>query len=175
MKTAIVFLVLLPFHTLAGFFDNMKEYVETFEAVTQTVKESLTPGECKYSCRRGLKKVNNKNHAPSSNGCGSFGVEIDLSHIPNLSNCCDKHDICYDECGNSKTSCDSQFQNCLIHTCDKLKKKNHFKKSNSVITVDACKITANIVYEGVTKLGCSSYLKAQKNACSSIFPTRNEL
>ena len=178
MNITLFFLVFLPFHALAGFFDDVKEAVETIEAVTQTVKEitnSLKPGKCRYSCRRGLKKVTNKNHVPSSNGCGSFGIEVDFSHIPNLTKCCDKHDLCYDECGNPRKSCDFQFHNCLIHTCDKLKKKSQSKKSSSLITVDACQITANIVYESVTKLGCSSYLKAQKNACSCVFPTRNEL
>lgn len=68
----------------------------------------------------GAKTTRNRNHVPSSNGCGPLGFEIDKQYLPlqEMTSCCDKHDICYDTCNSGKEKCDVDFQRCLYNYCD---------------------------------------------------------
>lgn len=42
----------------------------------------------------------NRYYQPSSNGCGSLGLNINTEYLPaiEMENCCNAHDICYDTC-----------------------------------------------------------------------------
>ncbi|CAH1795251.1 unnamed protein product [Owenia fusiformis] len=110
---------------------------------------------CKFECPNGETPVPNKGHVPTSNGCGSFGIQFDTSAIPKMVECCDKHDHCYDTCNKLRSDCDKKFQKCLLNKCEKLKSKEQ----------KACKSTAQLMSSGSAALGCESYLQSQKNAC----------
>lgn len=74
----------------------------------------------------GQKPVRNRNHIPSSDGCGSLGFEISTEYLPieQMTKCCDNHDICYDTCNSGKEVCDLEFKRCLYNYCDTYKSVN---------------------------------------------------
>jgi hypothetical protein len=49
---------------------------------------------CPFLCPPGQVIKPNPKHVPSSNGCGSSGFQVKSNH--GLSDCCDRHDHCYD-------------------------------------------------------------------------------
>ena len=72
----------------------------------------------------GVTPVPDRYHTPSSDGCGSLGLEIKSDHFPigAMTKCCDQHDICYDTCKSNKELCDVEFRRCLYKYCDTHKK-----------------------------------------------------
>ena len=54
--------------------------------------------------------------SPTSNGCGSYDVNVNFANVDNLSGfntCCNAHDICYNTCSTTKSVCDETFYACL--------------------------------------------------------------
>lgn len=141
--------------------DDMIEKLDddsVFDDVLNTV-DDLSKGDCKYGCKKGAKPVPREGHVPKSNGCGSFGIQLDTSALPQMTKCCDAHDHCYDTCNKDRDQCDNDFKKCLDDMCEKLKPditKNQY---------EGCKETANLIYGGTTALGCAPYLTAQEKAC----------
>lgn len=171
----LLLLMIICSFTHGSLLENLQEGMKFVSNVIDTAKHAnKQTGECLFKCKNGLHKVADHSHTPSSNGCGSLGIDVDLSHIPKLTSCCDRHDYCYDKCGKERDECDSKFHDCLLNTCDRLNNKKKVKK-HSFVTIDTCKLTANIIYESVTALGCNSYLKAQKKACMCVWKSRDEL
>nr|XP_002737263.2 PREDICTED: uncharacterized protein LOC100368483 [Saccoglossus kowalevskii] len=109
----------------------------------------------------GAKPEKNPNHKRTSNGCGSMGLEIDTESMPEMTRCCDRHDICYDTCGNNRNECDDRFKKCLDKMCKMYKDEKKLSKQQ----LSGCKTTTDLMYAGTVGLGCKSYLEAQKNAC----------
>ena len=50
------------------------------------------------------------------NSLGVFFDKDDLSR-PEMVDCCNEHDLCYDTCGSDKEECDLRFKKCLYNTC----------------------------------------------------------
>ncbi|XP_063244175.1 group XIIA secretory phospholipase A2 [Bacillus rossius redtenbacheri] len=117
--------------------------------------------DCKFKCPGDVKPVKNKFHTPSSNGCGSLGVEISNEYLPvgDMTSCCDEHDLCYDTCNSGKELCDYEFKSCLYKICDKYGKS----VGNSAVTT--CKTATKLLFVGTLALGCKSYLDSQQQAC----------
>ncbi|KAK7111601.1 hypothetical protein V1264_011207 [Littorina saxatilis] len=124
---------------------------------------------CFYECSNGAEPVAKRNHIPKSNGCGSFGIQLDTTHVPGIGKCCDKHDICYDTCNHQKEDCDKEFQACLMKICNAM--KTHVSKD----VYNGCKSTADIMYVGTMALGCKPYRDSQKDACTCSRRRKNEL
>jgi secretory phospholipase A2 len=74
---------------------------------------------------------------------------------PEIENCCNQHDICYDTCKNGKIGCDNTFRSCMMNACG----------SGFSASVLKCKAYAEGLYLAVDNLGCPAYIKAQSNAC----------
>ena len=87
--------------------------------------------------------------------------QFDTSEYPGFTECCNKHDICYDTCNKERSSCDKNFKECLKDSChhDTLIKKHSRKK------LSECEGIADVMYAGTMGLGCGSFLEAQRNAC----------
>lgn len=49
------------------------------------------PSRDKPLCGTGLKPVPKEGHEPHSNGCGSYGMQVDTSQLPGFEECCDVH------------------------------------------------------------------------------------
>ncbi|KAL4239619.1 hypothetical protein ACF0H5_000428 [Mactra antiquata] len=129
---------------------------DAVEALTDMFGE-----ECNYKCENGNSPISKPGHVTSSNGCGSYGIKIDVEDLPGMETCCDNHDICYDTCNNKRKTCDKTFKTCLNNMCDKIKALQLSKVSHK-----ECKMAADMMYSGSVALGCDSYLKAQENACT---------
>ena len=72
---------------------------------------------------------------PSSNGCGSYLITINLSNYNILNGfnaCCNLHDICYNDCFSNKKVCDTNFYDCLKIAATN-RNETHFKKSSNII------------------------------------------
>jgi len=106
--------------------------------------------------------MRNKLHTPSSDGCGSLGMQISTEYLPapEMAKCCDAHDICYDTCNNDKELCDLDFKRCLYKYCDTFE-----KGPAGDIIIKGCKGTAKMLFTGTMTLGCKSYLDSQQRAC----------
>lgn len=104
----------------------------------------------------------NKLHVPSSDGCGSLGVNIDTDYLPapEMAKCCDAHDICYDTCNSDKELCDLDFKRCLYKYCDSFE-----KGPAGDVLIKGCKAAAKMLFTGTMTLGCKSYRDAQQRAC----------
>lgn len=106
--------------------------------------------------------MKNKQHTPSSDGCGSMGMKISSEYLPSteMGTCCDSHDLCYDTCNSDKELCDLDFKRCLYKYCDT------FEKSTAGdVLIKGCKAAAKMLFTGTMTLGCRSYLDAQERAC----------
>ncbi|KAK7020610.1 hypothetical protein SK128_025282 [Halocaridina rubra] len=135
------------------------KFVENF--IDSTVDE-----DCIYTCKKGRIPVPNVNHIPDANGCGSLGVFFDKDDLPRpeMVECCNEHDICYDTCNSDKELCDSKFKACLYNSC----KSN--EKLMDTFTFKTCKGGAKLLYTATMALGCASYKDAQHNACECVDP-----
>jgi len=53
----------------------------------------------------------------SWNGCGSYDFRVNFSSYDNLDGfnaCCNSHDICYNNCAQTKADCDKKLHECLL-------------------------------------------------------------
>ena len=57
-------------------------------------------------------------------------LQLDTSSLPQMTECCDAHDLCYDTCNKVRDKCDNDFKMCLEIMCEKLKRditKNQYE------------------------------------------------
>ncbi|XP_061169064.1 group XIIA secretory phospholipase A2-like [Saccostrea echinata] len=139
---------------MEGMFDKVGDMLGELVDSLDTINSP-----CKFKCPNGVIPKERKNHIRSSNGCGTFGIEIDTSSVPLMTSCCDDHDFCYDKCNNDKEKCDNDFKTCLLNMCKKM--KNGLKSDE----YEGCKATAELMFTGTNMLGCNSYKEAQAKAC----------
>jgi len=118
-------------------------------------------GDCEFKCPANINPKKNPLHNPSSNGCGSFGIEVDVSKYPGMDHCCYVHDICYDTCNSGRDECDESFKDCLKDTCHHVAILKKFNNKQ----LDKCDQVADIMHSGTLGLGCTAYTEAQRNAC----------
>lgn len=111
---------------------------------------------CEFSCPKGTEKVKNPKHVASSNGCGSYGIQIVMDNFPKITRCCNEHDYCYGTCGSSKQQCDKAFKQCIRRLCDTAN-DNAFEKT--------CKSLAKVFFGGTAVFGCPAFVSAQETAC----------
>lgn len=122
----------------------------------------LFGNECIYKCKNGNQPKPKVGYKVSSNGCGSYGIKVDVDEIPGMEDCCHAHDHCYDTCNAQRTTCDKNFKQCLQNTCVKLKSSKAKKK----VSDKDCRTAADLLYSATAALGCDPFLKSQENACS---------
>ncbi|KAK8723516.1 hypothetical protein OTU49_011753 [Cherax quadricarinatus] len=187
MMLVVTLMTLMSVVCGQGYFDalynNMMEAQETLREVaiavnkglntiTKTVKyveniiDATVEEECIYKCKNNKIPVHDNTHKPQANGCGSFGVffeKEDLSR-PEMVDCCNDHDICYDTCGSNKEECDLRFRRCLYSTCE----VNQHQMDT--LTYTKCKGGAKLLYTATMALGCTSYKEAQHGACRCVSP-----
>jgi len=111
-------------------------------------------------CTNGRVAVPRAGYEAKSNGCGSYGVNIDTGF--NFTPCCDKHDECYGICGTAKSTCDKAFDKCLKKVC----------KQQTASAKASCESTASLFSLGTTALGCNAFLDAQREACECTTAAR---
>jgi len=105
-------------------------------------------------------------YVPSSNGCGSYGLEeyLKADYLPmeEFVECCHVHDRCYGTCGEDREDCDLRFKKCLYARC------RESRDSVSTLKYKGCQAGAKLLYTGTTAVGCKPYLEAQDTACVCV-------
>ncbi|XP_066258795.1 group XIIA secretory phospholipase A2 [Euwallacea similis] len=140
---------------------NAIKVAQKFKSVHELF-DAAVEEDCIFKCPTGAVPKPNRNHVPSSNGCGSLGVKISSDYLPfaAMEKCCNTHDICYDTCNKNKEVCDLDFKRCLYRHCD-----SYSENSGGQTMTKACKGAAKMLFTGTVTLGCKSYMDAQKQAC----------
>ncbi|XP_069705758.1 group XIIA secretory phospholipase A2 [Periplaneta americana] len=159
--------VLAAEHVFGDVLENIIIVAKKFKVVHE-VFDAAVEEDCKYICPDGVKPVKNKYHWPSSNGCGSLGLEIPTEQLPvgEMTSCCNDHDICYDTCGQDKEQCDFDFKRCLYKICEK------YEATAGATVTKGCKAAAKMLFTGTITLGCKSYLDCQAKACYCAPPKK---
>lgn len=140
---------------------NVIKVAQKFKSVHE-VFDAAVEEDCVFKCPTGVAPKPNRNHVPSSNGCGSLGLKINSEYLPfgAMESCCNAHDICYDTCNKDKDMCDLDFKRCLYKQCDE-----YTGSVGGPAVTKACKGAAKVLFTGTLTLGCKSYMDAQKEAC----------
>jgi len=112
--------------------------------------------DCTYECKPGEKLVKRRDYVSKGNGCGSYGITVEIELYPGVTDCCNVHDKCYDKCGVDKAKCDAAVKECMEKYCLTL--------SSSEAQTD-CSSLGKIGYGSTAMLGCTAFQEAQKTAC----------
>eukprot|EP01088_Endostelium_zonatum_P020132 TRINITY_DN726_c0_g1_i2.p1 TRINITY_DN726_c0_g1~~TRINITY_DN726_c0_g1_i2.p1 ORF type:complete len:217 (+),score=41.05 TRINITY_DN726_c0_g1_i2:33-683(+) len=102
---------------------------------------------------------------PISNGCAGNDEKwmpdmVVVSGQYNYHNCCNDHDVCYQECGVRKDDCDREFLKCMYSYCAKVE-----------IGELSCKKVANLFFLGGSMFSCIAFTEAQDKACTCVNST----
>lgn len=136
-----------------------------FAAYASKFLDSTIEEECIYKCPSGTTLIPNENHTRKPNGCGSMGFSLaqDNLPLPEMQDCCNLHDLCYDTCLEDKELCDKAFQRCLFHSCDQ-----SLQLGKDFLSRKKCQVGAKLLYTTTITLGCLSYKEAQKVSCRCV-------
>ncbi len=102
--------------------------------------------------KRGLKRGQSK--LGLKRGQSKFTLTPGRLGFP-FSDCCQNHDECYGVCGSGKSSCDTDFLQCMQNAC----------KGYTGVAKWACEKTAATYHSTVVKHGEDEYKTAQEDAC----------
>ncbi|XP_074040863.1 phospholipase A2 group XII [Leptinotarsa decemlineata] len=142
------------FKNIINVANKFREMHDVFDAAVEE--------DCVFKCPNNEQPKPNRNHIPSTDGCGSLGLKIPSDYLPvaQMQKCCDSHDLCYDTCGKDKEVCDVDFKRCLYKHCE-----SYEKLLGGTTMMKACKGAAKMLFTGTLTLGCKSFLDAQSKAC----------
>ncbi len=91
--------------------------------------------------------------------CSSFSLSLSvLSLFPS-------HDKCYDRCGVTRSSCDSNFQRCMSSQCSVFSQRG----SRGRKEFDDCSEQARTFNTAARLLGCEAFQGSQREACECTF------
>jgi len=128
--------------------------------------------DCVFECPEGWVAKPRPSHVPTSNGCGSYGLEeylkADYLPLEEFVECCHSHDRCYGTCGEDREDCDLRFKKCLYARC------RESRDSVSHLKYKGCQAGAKLLYTGTTAVGCKPYLEAQETACVCLPRSNNK-
>jgi hypothetical protein len=104
-------------------------------------------------------------HTPGANGCGSESLDVPDNPNVLIEGCeaadfrpdCNVHDECYDTCGKSQQECDANFLRDMLATCQ--------ARCTSPSSVQLCSLNASAYFVGVSQVGETSWIPAQRQAC----------
>jgi len=109
---------------------------------------------CEFLCKVG-RPESRPGYKPSTNGCGSYGVNVDFRLCSYLTTCCNSHDICYGTCKKSRDQCDDSFRDCTQRPPSSL---------NAAAKL-TCKVAGQAMYGIVRVAGCPAFKSSQDEAC----------
>ncbi|XP_022087481.1 group XIIA secretory phospholipase A2-like [Acanthaster planci] len=145
--------------------ENLAGGLKTVAKAAKILSGDIDLGEaedCTFVCKNGATPRQKVGYIPEENGCGSYGLKLDLSKLPQMEQCCNKHDRCYGQCGMDRETCDLRFSQCLEKVCKRLGQKMEFNQEES----EGCTMTVQLMYLTVLELGCEAYLGSQRQACA---------
>ncbi|KAL1236202.1 Group XIIA secretory phospholipase A2 [Trichinella nelsoni] len=116
----------------------------------------------RYSCIGDLRLM--KNHSaqpPVANGCGSYSITVPRFLLPELTKCCDEHDLCYSNCGVSRAYCDGLLSFCFEKFCRSVA----YSQPKDWNFADVCWKYVRLMEAAVNNFGCVPFLTAQSEQC----------
>ncbi|KAF2771107.1 hypothetical protein EJ03DRAFT_269125 [Teratosphaeria nubilosa] len=117
-----------------------------------------------FRCSPGLRGVSKPGaRPPSANGCGSRSTH---KLVPELyfHDCCDSHDVCYDECAQQSCYvCNHKFYLCMNARCVGV---------HSYLKRELCHVAAHLYFTAVQgKFGCPFFAQYTLERCTCIGPS----
>lgn len=94
------------------------------------------------------------------NGCGT---DATAKYIPqgNMLPACNKHDLCYENCRDTKVNCDNRFASDMKAICS-----SKYSGWKNAIKRGLCYVQAGIYYLAVSKMGAKAYAAGMaKHGC----------
>ena len=106
-----------------------------------------------FTCPKGQVAV--QGTRPGPDGCSYVA---NCPYGPCFTECCNKHDDCYQTCNSDKTTCDTAFGDCMMNICEKFPFYNLESRSK-------CEAWAATYKMGVTLVAQSAYDSDQAQVC----------
>ena len=120
------------------------------------------------SCPPNTEKRTQPGNVPTMNGCGPEGGSIKIPQgfgDADYTGSCNGHDVCYEECGTSKDTCDEVFRDDMYESCAAA----YPGLLNGALRF-GCYERAYAYYQAVSQFGGDAWLAAQKKACECCPP-----
>jgi hypothetical protein len=147
------------FWTLLG-----KSLAEPQSALASTdVSENCMMLNHDGTCPPNTTKRTQPGNVPTTNGCGPEGGTIKLPQgygRADYTGSCNTHDVCYEDCGTPKVTCDEDFRDDMFASCDAA----YPGVLNSLLRL-GCKERAYAYYQAVLQFGDDAWIAAQYKAC----------
>ena len=115
------------------------------------------------TCPPDMTKRPKEGNVPTSNGCGPEGGSIKIPQgygSADYTGSCNAHDVCYEECGKGKVSCDEEFRDDMYESCA----QTYPGALNSLFRL-GCYERAFAYYQAVLRFGDDAWSAAQQKAC----------
>jgi len=138
---------------------NLKQIIVDYinqNSASQLASLTYNCLKCGPEVLSGIWSTTEASHVPGD--CGSTFLQRAL--IPdeygdaNFGPCCRQHDTCYDTCGSTKSTCDNNFNSCLLSSCDSA-------YSSDVINLPICRAAGDGYAEAVRDAGDEAFHNAQ--------------
>lgn len=115
------------------------------------------------TCPPGTNKQPKPGNTPSWNGCGPEGGSIKIPQgygSADYTSSCNGHDVCYEECGTPKATCDDVFLEDMYDSCAAA-----YPGVLKALLRMGCYERAYVYYQAVATFGDDAWLAGQKKAC----------
>lgn len=118
---------------------------------------------CDIGCSESSILIPKPGHISKVNGCGSYNISIDFTswNMREFTECCNVHDVCYEDCYKTQDVCDKSFETCLLGHCERWAIEHSWNFAQRI----ACTGTGKLMYLAVKNLGCSAYKLSREDAC----------
>lgn len=111
-------------------------------------------------------RVQRKDFQPQPNGCGTSDKPVSPSDAEgkkggkaDFTSACNTHDVCYDTCNSSRSTCDQKFLTDMYAECSA-------KYGPKTAGLTHCRAMAkNFFYDGVRTFGGSAWDESQQKSC----------
>lgn len=119
-------------------------------------------GDCKFACANGAEPKHRPGFQSVPNGCGTHGFKADTSDLPGITECCNRHDICYGTCNSGQRICDQAFNQCMADACNTMQREGPVQGKEEL---KECRAIGAAFHLAAMSVGCEFYRDAQRAAC----------
>jgi hypothetical protein len=115
------------------------------------------------SCPPNTTKQPQPGNVPTYNGCGPEGGSIKIPQGYGKADyrpACNGHDLCYEDCGSSKSTCDDNFHDGMDDSCAAA-----YPGTLNALLRFGCYERSYAYYQAVSQFGDDAWIAAQYKAC----------
>lgn len=121
------------------------------------------PPDSDGACPPNTTKRTKPGNVPTTNGCGPEGGSFRIPQgygNADYTSSCNTHDVCYEECGKDKVTCDEEFRDDMYASCDAT-----YTGFTQKLLRFGCYERAWAYYQAVLRYGDDAWSAAQQKAC----------